>query len=118
MNTNLWHPILGIFIVIKTVICFKCDKDATECETSLIIEQRISMVHQHKGVYPSKGALYYVDVTNTSAATPVDPQEVISLDGWEKTWLVTVANRSLTRSTDYSVCRPNIDSTRDKQIAF
>ncbi|KAJ8307393.1 hypothetical protein KUTeg_015477 [Tegillarca granosa] len=92
---NLWCGILVTLIVIETVICFNCDKDARECETSLIIEQRISMVHQYKGVYPSKGALYYVDVTNTSAAKPVDPQEVISLDGWEKTWLVTVANRSL-----------------------
>lgn len=93
---NFWlGGILVTFYVVQTVVSFTCDKDATECKTSLIIEQRISMIHHNKGVYPSQGNLYYYDVTNTSTATPVNPQEVISLDGWEKTWLVTVANRSL-----------------------
>lgn len=89
--------ILLVLVISLTakIDCFVCDKSLTLCETSLKIEHRLTMIHNKKAVYSSRGSLYYYDVTNTSAAQPVDTQEVITADGWEEMRLVIVANNSL-----------------------
>ncbi|KAK3105563.1 hypothetical protein FSP39_000555 [Pinctada imbricata] len=48
-----------------------------------------------RAVYPHDGKLYRYDVTNTSAATPINVSEVIVADGFEGYKLVTIFNMTM-----------------------
>ncbi|XP_060069167.1 uncharacterized protein LOC132549267 [Ylistrum balloti] len=75
---------------------FECGIDAEVCETSLIVEYRLTMLHPtQKKVYPYQGKLYRYDVKDPENATSISPEEVITADGWEEERLVIVANGSL-----------------------
>ncbi|KAJ8311568.1 hypothetical protein KUTeg_010923 [Tegillarca granosa] len=83
-------------LILKSAVAYECDSSATECITSLVIENHLTMYHPtERAVYPYKGKLYKHDVTNTSNAQTVSVDEVISVDGWEEPRMVLVANRSL-----------------------
>ncbi|XP_060076442.1 uncharacterized protein LOC132556068 [Ylistrum balloti] len=84
---------VGIF---EKGTCFECDKDATICETTLVIHHKLTMMHEiHRKVYPHKGKLYKYDVSNPDQSSDVPMSEVITADGWEQERLVTVVNSSL-----------------------
>ncbi|XP_059170747.1 uncharacterized protein LOC131952197, partial [Physella acuta] len=65
------------------------------CEFWLEIENKLTMMADKDAVYPANGKLYKYDVTNTSAAVPIDPIHVITADGWEKSRLVIVVNKTM-----------------------
>ncbi|KAJ8301522.1 hypothetical protein KUTeg_020509 [Tegillarca granosa] len=75
---------------------FTCESTKTECETSLVISHYLTMLHPvHRAVYPYNGKLYKYDVNDTSKATPIPVDEVITADGWESQRLVIVANNTM-----------------------
>lgn len=79
------------FVFLFTLVClamksvaFVCNKHALVCETSLEITSQLTMFHEaEKAVFPENGYLYRYDVTNTTTATPINIEEVITVDGWE-----------------------------------
>ena len=78
------------------IFAFECDKNAYICRTSLEITNRLTMFHEtEKAVYPKKGSLYRYDVTNITDAVPVNIDEVVTGDGWERQRMVVVANGTL-----------------------
>lgn len=93
----------ALFVYLFTLVClakksvaFVCNKHALVCETSLEITSQLTMFHEtEKAVFPEKGNLYRYDVTNTTTATPINIEEVITADGWEKQRVVVVANGTL-----------------------
>jgi FtsP/CotA-like multicopper oxidase with cupredoxin domain len=75
---------------------FVCNDFESICETSLEIYTSLTMFHKtEKAVFPSNGRLYRYDVTNTSSATPINIDDVITADGWEMQRVVIVANGTL-----------------------
>ena len=81
---------------LQIVTSFICDPNVLECETTLIIENYLTMIHERfSAVFASKGKLYSYNVKNTTTATPIPVNEVITADGWEKPRIVTVINRTL-----------------------
>lgn len=75
---------------------FVCNKHARVCETSLEITPSLTMFHEtEKAVYSKQGNLYRYDVTNITEATPINTDDVITADGWEKHRVVIVANGTL-----------------------
>ncbi|XP_048741744.2 uncharacterized protein LOC125655475 isoform X1 [Ostrea edulis] len=75
---------------------FVCNDLELICETSLEIYTSMTMFHKtEKAVFPRDGHLYRYDVINTSSATPVNSDEVITADGWEMQRVVIVANGTL-----------------------
>ncbi|XP_069141122.1 uncharacterized protein [Argopecten irradians] len=94
----IWPGFLLCMLAITTQSSFgyECDKTATVCRTSLIIEDRITMMHKvYKKVYPYKGKLYRFDEKNPDNATEIPQESVIIGDGFEPGRLVVVANDSL-----------------------
>lgn len=93
----------ALFVYLFTLVClakksvaFVCNKHALVCETSLEITSQLTMFHEtEKAVFPENGNLYRYDVTNTTTATPINIEEVITADGWEKQRVVVVANGTL-----------------------
>jgi hypothetical protein len=81
------YSLYGIAAVIHVLLlengsAFVCDKHASTCETSLEIATSLTMFHEtEKAVFPNNGLLYRYDVTNTSSATPINNDEVITADG-------------------------------------
>ncbi|XP_021370300.1 laccase-3-like isoform X2 [Mizuhopecten yessoensis] len=88
-----------IFVLVISfgyVVCFECDKEATVCETTLVIQHKLTMMHEiHRKVYPYMGKLYKYDVSIPEQSVDVPMAEVITTDGWEDERLVTVVNSSL-----------------------
>ncbi|XP_060080982.1 uncharacterized protein LOC132560327 [Ylistrum balloti] len=81
---------------IQSSMGYECPEDATVCETTLVIEHKLTMMHRkEKKVYPYKGKLYRYDISEPDTATPVPTDEVMTADGWEDDRLVVVANESL-----------------------
>ncbi|XP_021357767.1 laccase-2-like [Mizuhopecten yessoensis] len=73
---------------------YECDKSATLCETTLVIQHRLTMMHPTaQQVFPANGKLYKYDDLTQTTEIPVD--EVMTTDGWEDNRLVVVANESL-----------------------
>nr|XP_022302216.1 laccase-2-like [Crassostrea virginica] len=83
-----------LLLLMSPVFGYVCDKSATICETSLVINHRLTM-YRDGALYPENGKLYRYDVTNTTNAEPVPIQDVITVDGWETNRLVVVANETL-----------------------
>lgn len=78
------------------VACYICDPDSSECETTLVVENYLTMIHERfSAVFVSDGHIYQYNVKNTTMAKPIPTEDVITTDGWETPRLVTVANRSL-----------------------
>ncbi|OWF55804.1 laccase-1-like [Mizuhopecten yessoensis] len=81
---------------IQSSIAYECPEDATECETTLVIQHRLTMMHKdEKKVYPYKGKLYKYSIRDPDTASPVPTDQVMTADGWEDDRLVVVANESL-----------------------
>lgn len=72
-----------------------CSMSDQTCEFWLEIENKLTMMAGKDAVYPANGKLYKYDVANTSAAVPIDPGDVITADGWEKSRLVIVVNKTM-----------------------
>ncbi|OWF48227.1 laccase-1-like [Mizuhopecten yessoensis] len=94
--------VLGPFALIVLLLVmgpsfgYECDKSATVCRTSLVIEDRITMMHKvHRKVYPHMGKLYRFDVDYPDNATEIPLEGVITGDGYEVGRLVVVANNSM-----------------------
>lgn len=80
--------------LIERALSYQCAKDAKICETSLVIEHRLTMMTNKSIFYPSAGNIYRYDDTN--ARYPVSIDDVITADGWYDTpRLVVVANNTL-----------------------
>lgn len=78
------------------VACYICDPDSSECETTLVVENYLTMIHERfSAVFVSDGHIYQYNVKNTTMAKPIPTEDVITADGWETPRMVTVANRSL-----------------------
>ncbi|XP_069141451.1 uncharacterized protein [Argopecten irradians] len=86
-----------LFIVSRAAECYECGMDELVCETSLIVEQKLTMRNSptNRKVYPYQGKLYNYNVTDPENTTPITPDDVIIADGWEDERLVIVANGSL-----------------------
>ncbi|XP_069141618.1 uncharacterized protein [Argopecten irradians] len=75
---------------------YECDKTASVCETTLVIEKKLTMMHDVElQVYPYNGKIYKYDVVDPQKATPIPTEEVMTADGWEENRLVVVANETL-----------------------
>lgn len=83
-----------LLLLMSPVFGYVCDNSATICETSLVINHRLTM-YRDGALYPENGKLYRYDVTNTTNAEPVPIEDVITADGWENNRLVVVANETL-----------------------
>ena len=71
----------------------ECGKENAICKFHLDISHALTMMISTKTkVFAENGNLYKYDVTNTSSATPIPTDEIISADGWPEARLVTVAN--------------------------
>ncbi|KAK3105847.1 hypothetical protein FSP39_007040 [Pinctada imbricata] len=93
---NTLVSLILIALLLHNIEAFECDRSATTCETKLVISHFVTMVHPtERAVYLSDGKLYRYDVTNTSAATPINASEVIIGDGFEQKKLVVVFNMSM-----------------------
>lgn len=89
-------PLVALLFTTFEVSAYECDINADVCETSLIIEHRLTMMHPtEKAVYPKDGKLYRYDVTDPNSATPIPETDIITTDGWETSRLVVVANHTL-----------------------
>ncbi|XP_062597128.1 uncharacterized protein LOC134258593 isoform X2 [Saccostrea cucullata] len=85
-----------VVFLVSNGLAFLCDEHASICETTLEIATSLTMFHKtEKAVFPHGGRLYRYDVTNFTAATPINVDEVITTDGWEMQRVVIVANGSL-----------------------
>lgn len=94
MNVHVF--VIVLLAAVPIVSMYECDMSADVCETSLVVEHRMTMMHpSEKAVYSDNGKLYKYDVTNTTSATPIPETEVITADGWEAMRLVVVANETL-----------------------
>ncbi|XP_062578821.1 uncharacterized protein LOC134240755 [Saccostrea cucullata] len=93
---HIWKICLYIVWTLSTAFGYVCDQNARECETTLIIENYFTMIHEElSSVFSANGKIYRYNVKNITSATPVPSDEVITADGWEKPRMVTVANRTL-----------------------
>lgn len=92
----LFYLCLYIFTVLPVTSGYICDQNARKCETTIIIENYLTMIHpRFSAVFAANGKLYPYSVKNTTSADPVPVNEVITADGWETPRVVTVANRSI-----------------------
>lgn len=88
--------LIVVIVSISSVVSFKCERVENVCETSLIIQQYLTMTHPvNTTVYPSNGKLYDFRNPNPSLSASVPTEEVITADGWGQKRLVVVANRTL-----------------------
>ena len=88
--------LIVVIVSISSVVSFKCERVENVCETSLIIQQYLTMTHPvNTTVYPSNGKLYDFRNLNPSLSASVPTEEVITADGWGQKRLVVVANRTL-----------------------
>lgn len=96
MKTGHIVSLLAIVFIIQKSSCYECDANANVCETSLVVEHQLTMIHStEKAVYPKGGKLYRYDVTNVTGITDIPVAEVITADGWEGSRLLVVANGSM-----------------------
>ncbi|XP_033745716.1 laccase-3-like [Pecten maximus] len=90
---------LTMFVLLITgpsSFAFECDKEATVCRTSLVIDRRITMtqkVHRKNHLHQHKLHRHYVDNPENAAEIPQDG--IITGDGYEPGRLVVVANDSM-----------------------
>ncbi|WAR03598.1 ASO-like protein, partial [Mya arenaria] len=91
--------LLALFVLLGT--CFKadchshagdCTMDMDECVFHLDVEHRLTMMDQRTLTFPSNGKLFAYDVVNTSDASPIPADNVITGDGWETPKLITAVN--------------------------
>ncbi|XP_064606396.1 uncharacterized protein LOC135471205 [Liolophura sinensis] len=73
----------------------KCEASSETCEFWLVVDEKLTMMHGADLVLPANGSLYRYDVTNTSSATPIPVDEVITGDGFEEPRLVIVVNGTM-----------------------
>ncbi|KAL4234706.1 hypothetical protein ACF0H5_006348 [Mactra antiquata] len=86
---------LSVLVLVASISCKECPVNEKECVFYFDVEHRLTMMHQRDLVYPANGNLYKYDVKNITAAEPINPDEVISADGWETPRLVAVVNNQL-----------------------
>ena len=72
-----------------------CTIDMEECVFDFEIDNQLTMMDYKTLTYPHNGKLYAYDVTNTTNATAIPMENVITADGFEKPRLVTVVNGQL-----------------------
>ncbi|KAK3576109.1 hypothetical protein CHS0354_028008 [Potamilus streckersoni] len=85
-----------LMVVTKIVLCKgNCSESATVCEFYLELDHKLTMMMGNDLVFVNNGHIYKYDVINTSTASPIDPNEVITADGWEDPRLVTVFNGTM-----------------------
>eukprot|EP00105_Crassostrea_gigas_P038290 XP_019922438.1 PREDICTED: laccase-like [Crassostrea gigas] len=90
---RLW---MYIAIAFPKVASYICDPDSSECETTLVVENYLTMIHERfSAVFVSNRHIYQYNVKNATMAKPIPNQDVITADGWETPRMVTVVNRSL-----------------------
>lgn len=83
-------------IAFPKVASYICNPDSSECETTLVVENHLTMIHERfSAVFVSNRHIYQYNVKNTTMAKPIPNQDVITADGWETPRMVTVVNRSL-----------------------
>lgn len=90
---GLW---IFTIMILPRVASYICDPDNSECETTLVVENYLTMIHERfSSVFVSNAKIYRYNVKNTTIAKPIPIEDVITADGWETPRIVTVANRSL-----------------------
>ncbi|OWF48324.1 Laccase-4 [Mizuhopecten yessoensis] len=87
--------LLVFSVCVGNITSFECDMDAKICETSLVIDYKLTMTSLVSGkkICARGGQLYNCDDTND--INPIPLSEVITADGWGQEKLVIVANSSL-----------------------
>lgn len=89
-------PLSLLFVIAAASFEAKaCSMTDDVCEFWLVIEDRLNMMNGNMLVKPSGGNLYNYDVVNTTEATPVNVDDVITADGYERQRHVIVINGTL-----------------------
>jgi len=86
--------IIGVFAVLSSAAIQQqpCTVDKKECVFHFDVEHRLTMMDHKTLTFAENGKLYAYDVTNTSNATAIPMENVISADGYGTPRLVTVVN--------------------------
>ncbi|KAK3579380.1 hypothetical protein CHS0354_029682 [Potamilus streckersoni] len=88
-----WLFIIGFVITMETItVCNVCTIKDNECEFYLNVDHRLTMMRNGELLYAKAGNLYKYDVNDTSKAKPINMEDVITADGWEKPRLVGAVN--------------------------
>ncbi|XP_064606092.1 uncharacterized protein LOC135470973 [Liolophura sinensis] len=90
----MWKILLFSCLALPGSALPTCPPEVNVCEFTLVVEPKLTMMHNKMLTYPEGGKLWEYTVTNTSNAQPVE-DNVISADGWESPRLVYVFNESL-----------------------
>ena len=87
--------LLGLFLV--GVISYKpytiCNPNNDVCEYWLVLEEKLTMVHNSDLVYGHAGLLYKYNQHWSNASSTVSPEDVISSDGFQR--MVIAINTSV-----------------------
>ncbi|KAK6176483.1 hypothetical protein SNE40_014763 [Patella caerulea] len=87
---------LLVALSLPAVLATTCDMDADTCEFWLDITFQLTMMDYKTAVYPKGGRLYPYNENRTSVEYSIkDTSKIISVDGWENSRLVIVANGTL-----------------------
>ncbi len=70
-----------------------CNPNKEVCEYWLVLEEKLTMVHESNLVYGHDGQLYRYNEHWTNATNTVSPDEVITVDGFQR--MVIAINNSL-----------------------
>ncbi|KAL3853436.1 hypothetical protein ACJMK2_016973 [Sinanodonta woodiana] len=88
-----WFIIVGLVAAMDTIsLCHTCTMMDAVCEFSLEVDHRLTMMRDSDLVYPKDGHIYKYDVTDTSNAIPINVEDVITADGWERPRLIGAVN--------------------------
>ncbi|XP_033746718.1 laccase-like [Pecten maximus] len=84
-------------LCICIVVSFECDMNAEVCETSLVVDNQLTMTSLTSGGNVcAKGGKLYSNCDDRNEEIPMS--EVITADGWEEKKVVVVANLSLSNN--------------------